>query len=297
MLSHSEKPWRDTIALSDCSIIDKHEFAERQFVFRLHAPDISQSAVPGSFVHIQCDDAIAMRRPISILRANKHAGWVDILFKCVGSGTEALSARDTGESISVIGPIGNGFEVDVEKTRPLLIGGGVGIPPMIFLAEHLKKQHKTHQPLVLMGSEIPFPFDLKPSQAIIQGMPEGVIASMPLLEDWGLANRLASLQGYPGCYDGYVTDLGRGWLEHLDDERRQQVEVFACGPESMLDAVTRLACDFDLPCQVSMEEFMACAVGGCGGCVVEIETKDGLAMKRVCVDGPVFNAHKVHRFT
>ena len=125
------------------------------------------------------------------------------------------------------------------------------------------------------------------------GIPDGVIAAMPLLEDWGIPCRLASLQGYPGCYDGYITELARGWLDSLDDQQRSQVEIFACGPHPMLEATTRLASDYDLPCQVSVEEFMACAVGGCAGCVIEVQTEQGPAMKRVCVDGPVFDAYSV----
>ena len=116
---------------------------------------------------------------------------------------------------------------------------------------------------------------------------------MPLLDDWGVPSRLASFQGYPGCFEGYVTDLAHKWLEGLDEAVRAQVEVFACGPHPMLEAVATLARDFDLPCQVSLEEFMACAVGGCAGCVVELRTEEGPTMQRVCVDGPVFDAYAV----
>ena len=116
---------------------------------------------------------------------------------------------------------------------------------------------------------------------------------MPLLEAWGIPARLTSLQGYEGCHDGYVTDLADRWLQHLDDGERSGVEILACGPTPMLKAVAELATRYDLPCQVSLEEFMACAVGGCAGCVVKIETPDGPQMKRVCVDGPVFDAATV----
>jgi dihydroorotate dehydrogenase electron transfer subunit len=116
---------------------------------------------------------------------------------------------------------------------------------------------------------------------------------MPLLEDWNIPARLASLQGYDGCFNGYVTDLAREWLKSLSEDERAEVEIFSCGPTPMLKAVAALAVEFDLPCQVSLEEFMACAVGGCAGCAVEIITEDGPAMKRVCVDGPVFDAATV----
>jgi dihydroorotate dehydrogenase electron transfer subunit len=116
---------------------------------------------------------------------------------------------------------------------------------------------------------------------------------MPLLEDWGMPGRLASLQGYPGCHKGYITDLVRHWLDALTPQARAEVGLFACGPHPMLAAIARLAGEYDLPCQVSLEEYMACAVGGCAGCAVRINTPDGPAMKRVCVDGPVFEAKVV----
>ena len=108
------------------------------------------------------------------------------------------------------------------------------------------------------------------------------------------ASRLASLQGFPGCFEGYVTDLARAWLDGLDEEGRRQVYVFACGPTPMLSATAALAREYALPCQVCLEEYMACAVGGCAGCAVRIDTPAGPAMKRVCVDGPVFDAYSVH---
>ena len=101
---------------------------------------------------------------------------------------------------------------------------------------------------------------------------------MPLLEDWGIPSRLASLQGYAGCLQGYVTDLARHWLDGLDDTQRAEVGIYACGPHPMLEAVVKLAREYGLPVQVSLEEFMACAVGGCAGCVVEVSTEQGPAM-------------------
>ena len=154
-------------------------------------------------------------------------------------------------------------------------------------------QTKDYEPFVILGSEVPFPFTIKPSEIMVPGMPDGVIASMPLLDEWNIASRLASLQGYAGTFEGYVTDLARHWLNALTEEQRAEVEIYSCGPHPMLEAVAKLAKEFDLPCQVSLEEFMACAVGGCAGCVVEVQTETGPAMKRVCVDGPVFDAYRV----
>ena len=146
--------------------------------------------------------------------------------------------------------------------------------------------------MVIMGSEVPFPFNARPSQIMVPGIPDGVIAGMPLLEDWGIPSRLTSLQGYPGCYQGYVTELARLWINAQSDQT-DNIEIFSCGPTPMLRAVAALAQEYHLPCQVSLEEYMACGVGGCAGCVVRVRTENGDVMQRVCVDGPVFEASSV----
>jgi len=285
----STKTHRDTMFVEDANILLHESYPGDQYVLRVQAPKCAAHAVPGSFAHIQCGPELPMRRPLSIMRAHANAGWVEFLYKDVGIGTHELSRRSAGEVISLIGPIGTGFTPDPERPRTLLLGGGVGIPPMVFLADRLRKDSHW-QPMVLMGSEVPFPFNAQPSRFIVPGMPEGIIATMPLLEDWGVPGRLASQQDYPGCYQGYITDLARLWLDGLNAEEHARVSMFACGPHPMLAATAALAREYDLPCQVSLEEYMACAVGGCAGCAVAINTEDGPAMKRVCVDGPVFDA-------
>ena len=288
----SNKSQRGTIYLESAQVLSHQAYDGDQYVLRVQAADCAAAARAGQFAHLACDPMLAMRRPVSIMRVDARQGWVDFLYKAVRQGTSLLSQRMPGENISVLGPIGQAFEADPGRSRSLLLGGGVGMPPMIFLAEQLKRQ-TGQQPLVLLGSEVPFPFRQQPSRILVPGIPDGVIAAMPLLEDWGVPCRLASLQGYPGCYDGYITELARCWLDALDDRQRSEVEIFACGPHPMLEATARLARDYDLPCQISVEEFMACAVGGCAGCVIEVQTAQGPAMKRVCVDGPVFDAYSV----
>jgi dihydroorotate dehydrogenase electron transfer subunit len=290
----NDRAHRGTILLEDAELLARQEFPGRQFVMRLRAPKCAAAATPGSFVHLSCDPLLPMRRPLSIMRVDPAAGWIELLFKIVGPGLEALSLQPEGAAISVLGPIGQGFRPSVLRPRTLLVGGGVGIPPMVFLAESLKARSDARwQPLVLMGSEIPFPFRARPSTIVVPGMPAGVIACMPLLDDWGVPSRLATLAGYAGCFDGYVTDLAAAWLASLEAAALSETEVFACGPTPMLMATARLARRFGVPCQVSLEEFMACAVGGCAGCAVPVVTDSGLAMKRVCVDGPVFDANAV----
>ena len=280
---------RDTIYLEDAQVLAHEAFPGEQFVLRLASPECARRAEPGQFAHLACDPALPMRRPISIMRASPEEGWVDFLYKAVGRGTRLLSRRVAGDAVSVLGPIGRPFRAGAR--RPLLIGGGVGMPPMIFLADRLRRDPGC-SPFVILGSEVPFPFAARPSQILVPGLPAGVIGCMPLLDDWGVPSRLASRQGYPGCFDGFVTELADAWLGALPPAERGAVEVLACGPHAMLEAVVRLARRHGLPCQVSLEEYMACGVGGCAGCAVLIETPAGPAMKRVCVDGPVFDGYQ-----
>ena len=290
-MSHPEH--RGTIFVEDAEVLSHVPWPEQQFVLTVRAPKCAARARPGTFAHLTCDTDLPMRRPLSIMRADPEAGTLEFLYKIVGHGLAQLSTRRPGDRLSVMGPIGQPFRAHPERPRTLLIGGGVGIPPMVFFAESLAREAVPWRPLVLMGSEIPFPFKTRPSTLLVDGMPEGVIACLPELDAIGVPSRLASGAGFPGCYEGFVTELGREWLENRDAAAKAEVEVFACGPTPMLKAAAALARAFDLPCQVSLEEYMACAVGGCAGCTVLVQTDEGPAMKRVCVDGPVFDARQV----
>jgi len=281
---------RGTIFLEKARVISQLAFEARQFVLRLAAPRCAAHAQPGSFVHLTCDAAIPLRRPLSIMRADARAGWIELLYKVVGHGLAALATHQAGDEVSVLGPVGHPFSAHSARPRTLLIGGGVGIPPMVFLAERLREPRAPWKPLVLMGSEVPFPFRARPSTLLVPGIPAGAIAAMPLLDEWGVPSRLASRHDFPGCFSGFVTELADAWLASLGGAELGEVEIFACGPTPMLEATAQLARRYRVPCQVSLEEFMACAVGGCAGCTVAVRTPEGPAMKRVCVDGPVFDA-------
>jgi dihydroorotate dehydrogenase electron transfer subunit len=294
MTSTTHPAHRGSIFLEEAEVLAHERFDANQYVLKLLAPKCARAATPGSFVHLTCDESLPMRRPLSIMRADVGRGTIDVLYKVIGGGLALLAKKRPGDRISSLGPIGNGFVVHPERPRALLVGGGVGIPPMIFLAERLRERNDASwKPLVLMGSEVPFPFRARPSTIVVSGMPEGTIACMPMLDEWGIPSRLASLAGFPGCFEGYVTDLAATWLGSLDSSALAEVEMFACGPTPMLKAAAAVAQRFGIPCQVSLEEFMACAVGGCAGCAVRVQTPTGPAMKRVCVDGPVFDARTV----
>ncbi len=291
-IAHAQRH-RSSIFLEDAELVSVEKFPAEQFIMRLRAPRCAERASPGSFVHIQCSEQIPMRRPLSIMRASKNDGWIEVLFKSLGEGLRALGSAEIGDVFSIIGPIGKGFVPDQQRPNTVLIGGGVGIPPMVFLAESMQSEDFDWNPIVLMGSEIPFPFDAAESKIPCDWLNADINHTMPLLDRWNVPARLASLAGFDGCFNGYVTDLSKMYLESLTEEQRQQTELYACGPTIMLQAVAKLAEGYSIPAQVSLEEYMACAVGGCAGCTVEIQSDDGPTMQRVCVDGPVFEASRV----
>ncbi|MDA7437757.1 dihydroorotate dehydrogenase electron transfer subunit [Candidatus Pseudothioglobus singularis] len=280
------KTHRDTISVNDCQVLAHYQFEADQYIITLESKEIADSTRPGQFVHLSVSGMLAMRRPISVMSVDADNGTFDLLYKIVGEGTKQLADRKIGDVLSVIGPIGNGFEL-TDRKIPLLIGGGVGMPPMIAIAQKIK-DNAYYNPYVILGSEVPFPFEA--SQSSLSGFNSSKFYTMPLLEEWRVPCGLASLQDYEGVYKGYVTDLAREYLDSLSSSDLNEVEIFTCGPNPMLEAVSKLSNDYNLPCQASLEEYMACAVGGCAGCVVEVKTENGPAMKRVCVDGPVFDA-------
>ena len=283
---------RATIFPETATVLERGDWPGDQHVLRLHAPETAAHARPGQFVHLACDPLLPMRRPLSIQLTDPEAGWIELLFKVVGYGTRLLARREAGDELALLGPIGRPFEVPPEVRFPVLVGGGVGIPPMVFLARELAGRAEGG-PVAFLGSEVPFPFTTTEAGLDVPGAPQAATAADARLEAWGVPNRLASTAGLPGAHTGYVTDLAESYLNGLAPEQRAQAAIFAVGPEPMLAATARVGRTLAIPVWVSLEEHMACAVGGCAGCTVRVEEPAGPAMRRVCVDGPVFPAEQV----
>jgi dihydroorotate dehydrogenase electron transfer subunit len=283
---------RGTIALEQAEILSHTAFAGNQYVLRMHAPVTSQRARPGQFVHLQCTSDIPLRRPLSIMRTDPPAGWIEVLYKPVGAGLGALTQKQVQQTLSVLGPIGNGFDWSYKPQRILALGGGVGIPPMIFAAQFLSRSDVEFT--VYMGSEIPFPFELTAATFATPGIDSTGKSTVALLDEWGVPSVLTSRAGLAGSHDGFVTELAARSLATLGADELEQTLLLACGPEPMLAAAARLADEFGVRCQLALEEYMACGVGGCAGCTVEVHTAGGIQMQRVCVDGPVFEAAMIY---
>ncbi len=220
----------------------------------LEAPEIAASAKPGQFVMLQCGGDTLLRRPISIHRVKDSR--IAVLYANLGRGTDWLSKQKASASISVLGPLGNGYTIDEGSQNLLLIAGGMGIAPMPFLAETALAQNKNVALLIgARSNEILLPQNLLPADV------ECIIAT----DD-----------GSVGIC-GRTTDVLPDCLGDIDS-------VFACGPAPMYRTMNSSGLLKGRPCQVSLEIRMACGVGVCYGCT--IKTTRGL--KQVCDDGPVF---------
>ena len=285
---------KDIIFEEKAEIVDQVKFEADQFVTIVKAEKSSQTAKPGQFAFVECGGDTLLRRPLSYLRSSKEDGTVEFMYKTVGHGLESLSQLKKGDEIKIMGPIGNGFAIPSGKKSAILIGGGVGIPPVLFMGEEIKKINGGIDLVAFFGSEIPFPFETCDSDLVMPGLDFSVNKTIDDMEKLGIPCRLSSQASYEGCHLGYVTELAKSFIETLSDGEKTETIIYACGPESMLKAVAKLAKDDQLDCVLSLEEYMACAIGGCAGCTVKVLEDGHERMKRVCVDGPVFDAEQLY---
>lgn len=251
-------------------IISNVEVAPGNFCMAINAPQIARNAKPGQFIGVATNgvggaSGLILRRPLSIHRVKKEA--VEVIYQVIGKGTKALSNRISGDMLDVIGPLGKGFDLPKGKGQKIiLVAGGMGVAPLVFLAEKLRIL-RTPNPelrtLVLLGART-----------------KKLLLCEDEFKKAGCDVKIATDDGSKGR-KGFVTDL-------LEDFLR--VTIYACGPHPMLKQVARISKQHNVPAQVSLEERMACGFGACLGCAVKMK---GERYKMVCKDGPVFNANEV----
>jgi dihydroorotate dehydrogenase electron transfer subunit len=229
-------------------------------LLRLHCPEIAQTARPGQFVMLDCGEAYNLRRPLSVHMVNGD----EIIFYFVawqGHGTEWLASRQPGDEISLLGPLGNGFTINAESQSLLLVGGGMGIAPLRFLAEGA----------LIMGKTVTYAVGVRSTDLLAPDDLSSLKATCLLATEDGSGE---------GAHKGLVTELLPDYIDISD-------QVFICGPLPMYRAIARDRQRLlkNKPTQVSLEVRMGCGVGGCFSC--SVRTTAG--MRRVCKDGPVFN--------
>lgn len=241
-------------------IVGKEQLTHTTYLLTLESPSIAQSTLPGQFVNIRIDEhelQPLLRRPFSV-------SWIEgacfeIVVQKVGLGTQKLCEKAVGDSLSVLGPLGNTFRIDDSFDVALLVGGGIGVAPFPILTKFLLERRKTI--VTFVGFK---------TKAVIY--------------DRRLINTHISTDDGSLGFHGTVVDAVRGYLQSTNPQR---MKIFSCGPTPMLRSVGALAREFGIPCEVSLETEMACGVGICQGCVVE---KKNSAQKYAltCKDGPNF---------
>lgn len=276
-------------------VSENSRVGEKRYKIILGAAGIARISRPGQFVMVKvCGGSLPLlRRPLSISRAGN--GRLEFLYEVKGEGTRMLSRVKRGEKLDIIGPLGNGFSYNPRigsiknhagrflsanryPLTAILVAGGMGAAPLIFLAEKLregKRKKEKGKILVLLGAK---------TKKELLGARE--------FRRLGCCVKISTDDGSLG-FKGRVTDLLEQLLQAPNSKLRtpasQLPTIYACGPDAMLEAVSMIAAEYEIPAQVSMEQFMGCGLGACMGCVVK--TKQGY--KRACHDGPVFEAGEI----
>jgi len=227
---------------------------------------IDAPPLPGQFLTIRASDSPIplLRRPFAYSGHNAQTGEASIIFQRRGPGTDILAAKQPGDTLDVIGPLGTSFAMD-GVTKAIVVAGGIGLGPMLFLATALRDR----------GCHVRFVFGCR-TKAMVPDLDAFRTLSPAICTDDGSA-------GFHGTTVSY--------LHSLTDSDTRDTRVFACGPTPMLKACHGLAVERGVRCQVSMEQTMACGVGACMGCVVKTVKAPGFA--RVCHEGPVFESGEI----
>jgi len=231
---------------------------------------IAQNAKPGQFVNIKCCEGVntILRRPISICDVDKDNNYVTIVYQKRGKGTEYLSRTRAGDTLDVIGPLGKSFETSDQYKNMAIVGGGIGIFPLLFLLKESKSLRKT----AFIG------FRNKENSVLIDEFRRYADDLVISTDDGSLGHK------------GFITDILR---DRITDEKFDI--IYTCGPEVMMKKVARIADQAGVPCQVSLEQRMGCGIGACLACVCRIKinsdkenNSQSWYYRRVCKDGPVF---------
>lgn len=228
--------------------------------------NVAGMAVPGQFISMYCGEGSRLLpRPISICEIEPAQKKLRVVYRVAGKGTEEFSGLEAGAQIPVMGPLGNGFTR--KSGKAVLIGGGIGIPPMLALAKALKAE----------GAEV----------SVVLGYRDGDLFLKKEFEPYA--------DVYVSTEDGSVGTKGNV-IDAIRENGLDAETIYACGPMPMLRGVKAYAAEKETEAQISLEERMACGIGACLGCVcnsTDVDSHSHVHNKRVCKDGPVFNAEDV----
>jgi len=249
-------------------IISNRKIVSNTYLLELRSDQLATESKPGQFLMVRVENTIdpLLRRPFSICATNDN-GIIKILYRIVGKGTRILSNKKAGEPLSILGPLGSGFKFPDTGQKVILVAGGIGIAPMFFFGQNME------------ANNFKFIAGFKTLKEIIKGEDIDNTRSFEV--------SIATDDGSFG-YNGRVTDLLE---ETLMRYQNPPYSIYACGPLPMLKQTVLTAQKHGVPCQVSMETFMACGLGVCQGCAVKINSLEpGSTYQRACKEGPVFDA-------
>jgi len=248
-------------------VIEKTAISAGIYSYEILCPDVAELAKPGQFVHIKID-GFTLRRPISICEIDHKNGALRIVFEIRGQGTAKLTSLNIGDNLDMIAPLGNGFTIPDEihpNRRVILVGGGIGVPPLLGIAKVMKESatailgFRSYDKIILAG-------DFKRADSHVITCTD----------------------------DGSVGFKGTVTVKLAEELQKGDVDmVYSCGPEPMLKAVIAECEKSGVPCEVSLEERMGCGVGACYVCSCRISKNNTEFMGRVCKEGPVFNGKEV----
>ncbi|MCH8119652.1 MAG: dihydroorotate dehydrogenase electron transfer subunit [Planctomycetes bacterium] len=261
--------------------------------------DLSGTALPSAEaipedLHDAAERKILLRRPFSFtdVTTNRDKTFAELLYCVAGPATLRMTTLSAGDSVSVIGPLGNGFSVPDDKKIALLVTGGMGVPPLLHLAKVLTADlHATMIEVIAFAgakTETELPFEGR-----LDEISQQLGFSIPEFAMYGIESLLATDDGSAG-YHGFITDCLAERLGQ-SDLASEDIVIYSCGPEVMLAKVAEIAKDKNIDCQVSMERRMACGIGLCQSCAVEcrLNGSNETVYKMCCKDGPVFDSREV----
>jgi len=260
------------------TILSNIEAAPGHFLMTLAVSMAFRDARPGQFVMLRPAGRgfPFLGRPLGIygLAENANGARIEILFRAAGRGTKVISTLCEGDRIEILGPLGNRFEIIPGMRTAVLVAGGIGIAPLVFLAERLSVNAPSEgvKTILYIGA--------RDSESLL---------GIDRMRTFGAEIRVSTDDGSAG-YRGPVTDLFRDDLTSFDASK---TGVFVCGPNPMLKRMGEMIADHPVPCQVLMEERMACGMGACLGCTIEVRTPSGSEYRQVCADGPVFDLRSI----
>lgn len=235
----------------------------------LRVPEAAAAALPGQFVMLRVSETLdpLLARPFGVSSVPSKSS-IEIVYRVVGRGTTLLTGMEPGHALNLLGPLGKGFPMPAKGMTPVLVAGGSGFPPLYFLSQ--RAGSRAH---LFIGSKNK---ECLPPSGIIKSFKDTVLKMHIATEDGSMGTR------------GMTTDILNEFLTNM--EQKTHLVLYACGPHSMLAAVSRIAAEHSMPCYVSMEERMACGLGACMGCSIPMLAG---GYKRACKEGPVFDAREI----